>query len=186
MSSEIQYKIGDATDPQLPESSSLPANLIIAHICNDVGGWGKGFVLALSRRYPDAEKAYRQWYKLKVNPLPTPTTPKKEAEAEEPFELGQVQFVPVRQSETSQIWVVNMLAQHGIANAKSKAKPIRYEALAKCLATVAKVSLELPNSSLHMPRIGTGLAGGDWAEVTTLISREVLSHNISVTIYDLA
>ena len=35
---------GDATRPQ----ASGPK--IIAHICNDLGGWGKGFVVAISRR----------------------------------------------------------------------------------------------------------------------------------------
>ncbi|MEV6001124.1 Appr-1-p processing protein, partial [Streptomyces griseomycini] len=24
---------------------------VIAHVCNDIGGWGKGFVLAVSRRW---------------------------------------------------------------------------------------------------------------------------------------
>ena len=39
---EIEYIKADAT---LPQSEG---NIIITHICNDIGGWGKGFVLALS------------------------------------------------------------------------------------------------------------------------------------------
>lgn len=41
---------GDATSPQAagPE--------IVAHICNDLGGWGRGFVLAVSRRWPETPR----------------------------------------------------------------------------------------------------------------------------------
>lgn len=35
----IHYVKGDATCPMTPGTK------IIAHICNDRGGWGKGFVL---------------------------------------------------------------------------------------------------------------------------------------------
>lgn len=41
---QIIYLKGDATNP------IAKGNKIIAHICNDAGGWGKGFVLAISRK----------------------------------------------------------------------------------------------------------------------------------------
>jgi hypothetical protein len=34
---------------------------VIAYICNDLGGWGKGFVLAISRKWPQPERDYRDW-----------------------------------------------------------------------------------------------------------------------------
>ena len=54
---DIIYIKGDATSP------ISPGNKIITHICNDIGGWGKGFVLALSKKWKVTEEAYRQWYK---------------------------------------------------------------------------------------------------------------------------
>lgn len=51
----ITYHIGDATAPD----GRGPG--VIAHVCNDSGGWGKGFVLAVSRRWPEPEAAYRRW-----------------------------------------------------------------------------------------------------------------------------
>ena len=48
---------GDATSPQAKGVK------IIAHICNDRGGWGKGFVVAISRRWPEPEEAYRAWHR---------------------------------------------------------------------------------------------------------------------------
>jgi O-acetyl-ADP-ribose deacetylase (regulator of RNase III) len=49
----VTYVIGDATAPGGPGPG------VIAHVCNDSGGWGKGFVLAVSRRWPEPEAAYR-------------------------------------------------------------------------------------------------------------------------------
>src|SRR5205823_6841477 len=51
----ITYLKGDATCPQAKGVK------IICHVCNDIGGWGKGFVLALSKRWSEPEAAYRKW-----------------------------------------------------------------------------------------------------------------------------
>jgi len=66
----ITYLKGDATQPQ------TKGNKIIAHICNDLGGWGKGFVLAISNRWPEPEAEYRQWHRQR---------------AKNNFSLGEVQ-----------------------------------------------------------------------------------------------
>lgn len=42
---EINYTTGDATQP----TGAGPK--IIVHICNDIGGWGRGFVVAISNRW---------------------------------------------------------------------------------------------------------------------------------------
>lgn len=39
---KTHYIKGDATQPQ------TAGNKTIAHICNDLDGWGKGFMLAVS------------------------------------------------------------------------------------------------------------------------------------------
>ncbi len=48
---------GDATCPQAKGPK------VIAHVCNDLGGWGKGFVLAVSKRWAEPERAYREWHR---------------------------------------------------------------------------------------------------------------------------
>ena len=53
---QINYLKGDATVP----AGDGPK--VIVHICNDVGAWGKGFVLAISKRWPTAERDYRKWH----------------------------------------------------------------------------------------------------------------------------
>ncbi len=156
---DIVYLKGDATCPQAKGVK------IIAHVCNDRGGWGKGFVLALSRRWDEPEAAYRAWY----------------AEGQSAgFALGAVQFVPVE----PYIWVANMIAQHGTRTGSS-GPPIRYDAVGLCLAQVAAKVQEL-SASVHMPRIGCGLAGGDWSKVEPLIREHLCAADVAVTVYDFA
>lgn len=151
----IRYLQGDATVPQAAGPK------VIAHICNDRGGWGKGFVLAISQRWKDPEQYYRRWYAAK-----------------EDFGLGEIQFVQVKPD----IWVANMVAQYGYKTG-SKGPPIRYDALRSCLRKLAPEAKML-KASVHMPRIGTGLAGGKWSEIEPLIEQELAS--LEVYVYDFA
>ena len=79
------------------------------------------------------------------------------------------------------IWVANMIAQRDIRPHNNE-PPIRYDALRLCLATVATRAQEL-KASVHMPRIGCGLAGGKWELIEPLI-REALA-DVQVFVYDL-
>jgi O-acetyl-ADP-ribose deacetylase (regulator of RNase III) len=155
--SGITHLKGDATSPQ------AKGNRVICHICNDIGGWGKGFVLAISRRWPKPEADYRAWHA---------------AGKDGGFGLGQVQFVQVEQY----VWVANMVGQRGIKSGAS-GPPIRYEAVAECLKTVGDKALEL-GASVHMPRIGCGLAGGEWFRIEPLIEEQLCQRAVSVTVYD--
>ena len=154
----IAYQIGDATRP----TGDHPR--IIVHVCNDAGGWGKGFVLAVSRRWREPERRYRAWYR---------------GEESLPFALGQVQFVRVEES----IWVANLIGQHGMGF-RNGFPPIRYEAIRQGLRTVASKAKKL-GASVHMPRIGCGLAGGKWQQVERIVQEELIAAGVSATVYDL-
>jgi O-acetyl-ADP-ribose deacetylase (regulator of RNase III) len=157
MASTIQYLAGDATAP-IGRGSR-----IIVHVCNDVGGWGAGFVLAISRRWSLPESEYRRWY----------------AERERSgFGLGEVQLVQVE----PELFVANLIGQHGIRERGGR-PPIRYEAVSAGLAKVRHHALVL-GATVHMPRIGCGLAGGTWEEIEPFIQQELTSHGLSVTVYD--
>ena len=153
----IYYLKADATVPQ------AEGNIVIAHICNDIGAWGKGFVLALSKRWKYPEKQYKQWYKQG-----------------EGFALGAVQFVKVE----NDIWVANMIGQHHIYKDENGNPPIRYEAVKKALQQVANFALE-NNAKVQMPRIGCGLAGGTWDKIEAIINETLLEKNIEVFVCDL-
>ncbi|MFJ9814943.1 macro domain-containing protein [Streptomyces sp. NPDC101151] len=155
--SEITYVRGDATAP------SVKGVKVIAHVCNDIGGWGKGFVLALSKRWPEPEAAYRAWHRHRAG---------------NDFGLGAVQLVQVE----PYVWVANMVGQRGIRTG-SKGVPVRYEAIGTALGRLADEVIEL-GASVHMPRIGCGLAGGKWSRVSPLITERLVSRGIAVTVYD--
>ena len=124
----IRYLTGDATDPQAAGPK------IIAHCCNDLGRWGKGFVLAVSARWPEPEIDFKAWAKLGTAGG---------------FALGAVRFVQVR----ADIVVANMIGQHGIKKG-SNGPPIRYPAVATALVVVGDKAIEL-GASVHMPQIGS-------------------------------
>jgi O-acetyl-ADP-ribose deacetylase (regulator of RNase III) len=149
----IQYLAGDATQPV------GTGNKIIAHVCNDVGKWGKGFVLAISERWRQPRDEFMLLHSRRA------------------LMLGMVQLVPVSKT----IWVANMVAQRDI-RARAGVPPIRYDALLECLKQLG-FEAHQRNASIHMPRIGCGLAGGKWEQVEPLIADTL--PGTEVFVYDL-
>jgi len=164
----IEYINGDATCPQ------SKGNKIIAHICNTIGGWGKGFVLAISKKWKEPESAYRKWHRERNK---------------NDFTLGSIQLVQVEKY----IYIANMISQKGIkkkrrSNAKDveyeveQKQSIRYKALHNCLQNLRLKAIEL-NAIVHMPRIGTGLAGGNWDSIEILLKNNLSNFGVKVIIY---
>ncbi|GAA2600641.1 hypothetical protein GCM10010435_95030 [Winogradskya consettensis] len=88
-----------------------------------------------------------------------------------------------------------MVAQHGIAVRGGKVRtatgihdtdvpPIRYDAVRECLETLTIHARELA-ASVHMPRIGCGVAGGTWDRIEPLITATLCAGDVPTTIYDL-
>lgn len=156
--SAISYLTGDATAP-VGEGAR-----VICHVCNDIGGWGRGFVMALSKKWSEPESQYRAWH-----------------ERGEPggFVLGAMQLVQVG----PELSVANMIAQHGV-HAVEGVPPIRYHALEQCLAALAEHATTA-GASVHMPRIGCGLAGGSWPKVESIIEFTLGAGGVAVCVYDL-
>ena len=147
----IRYVVSDATRPE------GEGKKVIAHIVNTERKWGRGFVLALSKKWSEPEKAYRVWSNL---------------------ELGMVQLVRVEPD----VCVANMCAQ--VLGWEDGKPPIRYEALETCLVKLATWAV-VNGVSVHCPRFGAGLAGGTWIEVEAIIERTLCAAGVPVTVYDL-
>lgn len=152
----IQYLKGDATNP------IGNGTKIIVHVCNDIGGWGKGFVMAISKKWTEPERAYREWFKNK-----------------ELFVLGEVQHVQVEED----IFVANIIGQHKINKDEYGNAPIRYDAIQKGLSKVAEFARK-NKATVHMPRIGCGLAGGNWEMIEPILKETLLKNEIKVIVYD--
>jgi O-acetyl-ADP-ribose deacetylase (regulator of RNase III) len=154
----IHYVKGDATD-------LVGGRGIIAHVCNNAGGWGAGFVLAISARWKEPERRYRDWFRHK---LETNTGV---------FRLGMVQFVSW---EPGDVWVANMIAQDGYASKDRVA--LDYGALKVCLEEVA-YEAKSAKMRVQMPRVGCGLAGGTWDRVGPIVEEAMA--DVDCYVYDL-
>jgi O-acetyl-ADP-ribose deacetylase (regulator of RNase III) len=148
---------GDATDPQ------AAGRKIIAHVCNDLGGWGQGVrsgdlpALAGTRTPVPvlASRARRQ--RLRARRRPARSGP--------PRHLGGEHDRPARHATRKQ------------------GPPIRYKAVEQCLDTLAEHAKRL-GASVHMPRIGCGLAGGKWERIEPIIVRALCERDVPTTVYD--
>lgn len=150
----VTYVQGDATDPR----GDGPK--VIIHICNDRGGWGRGFVGALSRRWPEPETTYRRAYRNGEVVLGAVSDP--------------VLVDPVRCT-----YVMNLVAQRGYS--RPGAPALDYDALDRCLAATAPKIAAL-GATVHCPRIGTGLAGGRWERIEPLLEQHL--GVFGVVVYD--
>tara|TARA_Y100000310_G_scaffold209426_1_gene210051 strand:- start:9089 stop:9655 length:567 start_codon:yes stop_codon:yes gene_type:complete len=169
-------KQGDATKPETGETRIIP------HVCNDIGGWGSGFVLGINNTFGlKPKKQYKAWHK-------------GYADEKKPFRLGNVQFVMVGDEDDDidadgPITVVaNMIGQHLTGKDEDGRACIRYGALVEAMNQVGEYA-SFPHGGdkveIHAPQFGSGLAGGDWDAIEHMI-REIWvdKYGLDVTIYE--
>jgi len=60
---------------------------------------------------------------------------------------------------------------------------VRYDAIRDALHSVCACAAE-QGAGLHMPRIGSGLAGGEWSRIEDIILSAIALHDIDVYVYD--
>lgn len=156
----LNYVTGDATEPiQRPGA--------IVHVCNDIGAWGSGFVLAVSEKWAKPKEVYLSRYKRskQVHYGMTPNCVGK---------LGDVQWVAVE----NDLMVCNLVAQEGINRV---IRAVRYDALDCCLHLMYLQAKEW-DLTVHMPRIGAGLGGGNWTIIEAIIKANM---TVPTFVYDL-
>lgn len=156
MSKEIKYLKGDATCP------IGDGKKVIVHICNNKGAWGAGFVLAISNKWKNPEKYYRASFNTSTPP-----------------QLGDIQIC---ETDDEHIQVINMIAQDGFVSF-NKPVAVFVKHLHKCLKEVSEIAT-VDKASVHMPRIGCGIGGGDWAEIERIIKDTLCKSDIDVFVYD--
>jgi hypothetical protein len=152
----ITYLRGHAISP-----SSL-APRIVAFMTNDVtANWGAGFARQVAVQYPDVQRAFRDIVAANRDALT----------------LGSVHFIRA----TADQQFAAIIAQHGIG--KTAQPKIRYRALEAALQQLGVRACEL-GASVHMPRLGSGDAGGNWDVIREMIE-EYVSIFAPVYVYDL-
>lgn len=152
--------------------------VVIAHVCNDEGKMGAGFVLPLQKTFPDAKTAYTEWHRgqtdqeIRANVCPVSSTG--------PCELGQTQFVQVQAKTVAspRILVANMVAQ-----TLGGDRPLYYNELVHCMEQVFDLHKAAGKLNIICPMFGGALAGGKWEFVSELIKDCWESLAAEVTVY---
>ncbi|ORV86043.1 ImmA/IrrE family metallo-endopeptidase [Mycobacterium gordonae] len=157
---EIAYVTGD-----LLQLDAGAEPVVIAHVVSDASHtWGRFNVGAsLSATFPDAARAFRSWAIADSQNL----------------RLGRVHFLD-QTLRGREITVASMVAQHGFG--PSVSVRLRYDALAECLDTVAERACQ-QGASVHIPRIGSGQAGGRWDVIADLIDTHLVARGVNVTVH---
>jgi hypothetical protein len=157
--------VGDATDPQRSTEDEV---VVIPHVCNDLGGFGAGFVLAIDKKWPEP----KQEYKLLFERCPNDK------------KLGRVQLIQVE----SDIYIANMISQHGYIG-KDNPRPLRYvELITSMCKLVSEIKHNFSNEQIekivfHCPKFGSQLAGGNFDFVLDLIDEIWLENGFDVVVY---
>lgn len=146
----------------LAKMDQTGCSIVIPHVCNNINLFGAGFAEAIGNRYPEVKANYHLLGNsfLRNN-------------------LGYVQFIEVynNQKYGHKLIVANMIAQNGTKR-KNNSRPLNYIALAKAMHGVSLYikGMQAKNReysskwTIHCPKFGSGLAGGNWNFITDMIA----------------
>jgi len=153
----IRYENTDAIKGALEDEGS-----ILAHVVNDVGVMGRGIALGIKKQWPEVEKAYTDFFiSGGINMV------------------GSVQFVEVA---SGKVTVANMFAQHLIRLTGAGTDHIQYDWLQRCLDRLFEEAHER-DANIHMPKIGTVFAGGDWDRIWAMVVQSAVVNEYEGTLY---
>ena len=135
---------------------------IICQLVNDKAvKWGGGVARKLAKRFPEAEEAYSK----QVMQIP------------QRDRLGRA----ILSEASEDVTIASLIGQEGFG--PSLFPRIRYAALQTCMEQVAEHAAFI-GATIHMPKIGTGSAGGDWSTIEEMLDDVMVRAGLSVTVYD--
>lgn len=135
----------------------------IAHGCNAQGVMGAGVALALRKRWPEVYTGYETVYKANQH-------------SAEPLRLGSI--IPVRTNDGSKI-VFNCITQKFAGH--DGRKYVSYDAIDEVFVQLNREIHRSKDNRLAIPKIGAGLAGGEWQVIESIIKSRI--DDIDVTVY---
>lgn len=128
----------------------------IAHGCNCSGGFGSGFAKAVAERYPSVREGYLYRFNTRG------------------WNLGDVQLIGVGDGSGREL--ANCATQQRYGK-PTEGPYVSYPAIREVIRDLVK---SWP-SGFAMPKIGAGLAGGNWDIIAQIINEE--SGSVEVRVY---
>ena len=132
---------------------------VIVHGCNCFCTMGAGIARGIKSAFPDAFEA----------DCATPSGWRDK--------LGTCS-VSLCQTAHGQLWVVNAYTQY---KPTGPLPLVDEEAVRTCFAWVAQ---RFATARIGIPKIGAGLAGGDWSRLAPMIEREMTGRDLTLVIYE--
>ena len=130
------------------------ANLI-AHGCNCKGGFGSGVAGAIRTKYPKARHYYLDKFE------------------EDGWKLGEVQFV----KQWDDRWIANCATQDDFLPRGTV--HVDYDAVRTSMSKVKQFAMD-SSLSVAIPKIGAGLAGGDWSKIESILNEVFNDYDVTV------
>lgn len=129
---------------------------VIAHGCNCMVTMGSGIAKSIKQHFPQAFQADIRTRKGDKKKLGTCT---------------YATIVPMN------LIVVNAYTQYDY---RGKGVKVDYDAVRKCMKWIVE---HFPRARIGLPKIGAGLAGGDWNKIQHIIEEEMSDVDVTVVEY---
>ena len=131
---------------------------VIAHGCNCFCTMGAGIAKAVKDVFPAAFHADE-------------VTPRRDR-----AKLGSCSFAEIPVG-SSLLTVVNAYTQY---DWRGRGPKLDYAAVRSCMAWIRK---HYPGRRIGLPRLGAGLAGGDWPTISTITEEELAGEDVTLVEY---
>lgn len=133
---------------------------IIAHGCNCIGGFGSGVAGQIAKQFPIAKDSYLYKYE------------------EQGWQLGDVQFVVI---ENTSLWSSRYIANCATQKEYYPRDKVHadYEAIRVAMQKVKEFA-KMHDLTVAIPKIGAGLAGGDWKIIEQILEAVFADYNVAV------
>lgn len=145
---------------------------VIAHGCNCMSKMGAGLAVQMNRSFDCSSFEMENW---------GPNIHKLGCIDYETFVLGKNGHWNIRNGGNIEhypiFYVVNAYTQY---YPSVRTKPLDYEALTLCMR---KINHTFKGKRIGLPKIGAGLAGGEWLRIRTIIELELKDCDTTVVIY---
>jgi O-acetyl-ADP-ribose deacetylase (regulator of RNase III)/nucleoside 2-deoxyribosyltransferase len=131
---------------------------VIAHGCNCFCTMGRGLAPKMAKEFGcDKFKHEQAGWKGDIN------------------KLGTIEFEFIRNLNLT---VVNCYTQYHWSATEA---PFDYDAFAMCMRKMDKI---FKGTRIGLPKIGTGLAGGNWDKIKKIIQEELTSCQVTIVVFD--
>jgi O-acetyl-ADP-ribose deacetylase (regulator of RNase III) len=152
---------------------------VITHGCNCFCTMGAGIAVPMKQNFKcDVFPMEHPNYKGDINKLGTIDYLPITLVLEKPIKIGNLNLL-APDFGGFVLTVVNSYTQYhyGRNHLDGVYKPVDYEAITLCMR---KINNKFKGKSIGLPKIGCGLAGGDWSIVSKIITRELIDMDVTV------